>query len=631
MLAVLYGAAFIAAFNENIVNVALVDIMSEYGVSSPTAQWLVTGYMIVTAVVVTLTAFLFQRFGVRKVFFAGIAFLLVGLVVDLFANSFPLLLAGRLVQAVGTGLFIPLMMSTVLAVLPLHKLGGALALGGCMITFGPAFGPVVSGLMVTYFGWHMAFLPSAVLILLFGLAGIVLVRDFQEVRAQKLDFLSVLLVAVGLVVFIYGLSVVMSSAGLAAIMIVVGLLVLGLFVFRQLRIRQPLLDMRPILSARFWPSCILVIVAMITTFSLSVLLPLYFQGSFGMSALVAGALLLVPILMNAVTALIGGRVMDKQGAWPLIAIGFAVIVVGQCGIWWQGPELSWVGVLIAAVVVYAGVGLVFSPAQTTGLSQLTGELHPHGVGIINAFIQVAASIGPSLLIGIMSSGTESALASGGANGDESSVTDEAANALGFADSILVAAIIAVAGLLVAAVYTYYLRKHPVVEGEAQVQAPSVAAFMAKDVYSIPETATVGETIEIMVSKKTSGMPVVDKEGRVIGFISDGDVLRALSMFQQGVYNLTPGLAYFRGDQHFLARIREVLDLNVMELALREVVTADIDTSIEEVCDILGGKRIKKLPVVQDGKLVGSISRSDLVRELLGTFLQPQEPGEARGH
>lgn len=91
------------------------------------------------------------------------------------------------------------------------------------------------------------------------------------------------------------------------------------------------------------------------------------------------------------------------------------------------------------------------------------------------------------------------------------------------------------------------------------------------------------------------------------------------------------MAYFRGDQHFLARIREVLDLNVMELALREVVTTDIDTSIEEVCDILGGKRIKKLPVVQDGKLVGSISRSDLVRELLGTFLQPQEPGEARGH
>lgn len=616
MLAVLYGAAFVAAFNENVVNVALVDIMSQFGVSSTTAQWLVTGYMMVTAVVVTMTAFLLQRFGVRKMFFTGIAFLLGGLLIALFANNFALLLVGRLIQAVGTGLFIPIMMSTVLAVSPRNKLGGALALGGCMITFGPAFGPVLSGLMVTYFGWHAAFLPSAGLILIFGIAGIPLVRDYQESTRTKLDFLSVVLVALGLLVFIYGLAILMTNGLLSVILIVIGLAILGLFVYRQLHLDNPLLDMRPILSKRYWPSCLLVIVAMMTTFSLSVLLPLYFQGSFAMTALAAGALLLIPILVNAVTALIGGKVMDSRGSWPLLLIGFAVIAVGQFGIWATGRQVTWLGVLLAAVIVYAGVGLVFSPSQTTGLAGLSRDLHPHGVGIMNTFIQIAASIGPSLLVGIMSAGTTSASATG--------VSAEVANAYGFAYAILVAAIIAVAGTAIAGVYTWLLQAKPeegLTPQAAAVELPAVSDLMVRNVFSVPQTATIGEVMQLLVEKKTSGVPVVDGENRVIAYITDGDVLRSLAMYDASGYNLVPGLAYFKGDQDFLDRLNEARDLNVMEMATTEVVTTDVNSSVQDVCEILGRMHIKKLPVLQDGKLVGSISRSDLIRQLLGTFIE----------
>lgn len=616
MLAVLYGAAFVAAFNENVVNVALVDIMSQFGVSSTTAQWLVTGYMMVTAVVVTMTAFLLQRFGVRKMFFTGIAFLLGGLLIALFANNFALLLAGRLIQAVGTGLFIPIMMSTVLAVSPRNKLGGALALGGCMITFGPAFGPVLSGLMVTYFGWHAAFLPSAGLILIFGIAGIPLVRDYQESTRTKLDFLSVVLVALGLLVFIYGLAILMTNGLLSVVLIVIGLAILGLFVYRQLHLDNPLLDMRPILSKRYWPSCLLVIVAMMTTFSLSVLLPLYFQGSFAMTALAAGALLLIPILVNAVTALIGGKVMDSRGSWPLLLIGFAVIAVGQFGIWATGRQVTWLGVLLAAVIVYAGVGLVFSPSQTTGLAGLSRDLHPHGVGIMNTFIQIAASIGPSLLVGIMSAGTTSASATG--------VSAEVANAYGFAYAILVAAIIAVAGTAIAGVYTWLLQAKPeegLTPQAAAVELPAVSDLMVRNVFSVPQTATIGEVMQLLVEKKTSGVPVVDGENRVIAYITDGDVLRSLAMYDASGYNLVPGLAYFKGDQDFLDRLNEARDLNVMEMATTEVVTTDVNSSVQDVCEILGRMHIKKLPVLQDGKLVGSISRSDLIRQLLGTFIE----------
>lgn len=168
LLPVLYVAAFIAGFNENIMNVALVDIMTDFGTAAPTAQWLVTGYMMVTTVVVAISAYLYRRLGLRKLFFWAVAFLAVGSIAAVFAQSFAVLLICRLVQAVGTGIFIPAMMSTVIMVAPRRKLGFYLALGGMMITFGPAFGPVVSGLMVTVFGWHTIFLPTLAVVLILG-------------------------------------------------------------------------------------------------------------------------------------------------------------------------------------------------------------------------------------------------------------------------------------------------------------------------------------------------------------------------------------------------------------------------------------------------------------------------------
>ena len=143
LLVVLYASAFLAGFNENLVNMALMSIMGEYGVDSVAAQWLVTGYMIVATIVVMCMAFMYRRFKLRPLYFAAAAFTLVGSVMGLLATSFELLMAARLVQAAGSGIFIPLMMNTVLVVAPKHKLGTFLAIGGCVITFGPALAPKI--------------------------------------------------------------------------------------------------------------------------------------------------------------------------------------------------------------------------------------------------------------------------------------------------------------------------------------------------------------------------------------------------------------------------------------------------------------------------------------------------------
>lgn len=310
----MYVAAFVAAFNENIINVALRDIMAAFSVSATTAQWLVSGYMIVTSIFTAIMAFLSGRFSTRKLLFFACGCMVAGEVLCLVAPSFSVLLPSRILQAAGSGILFPLMMNVVLSCAPREKLGLYLSLGGACITLGPAFGPVISGLMCTLFGWRAVFVVPLVGGIVVAAAGVKLVQNVGERSNATLDILSVVLLAAGITAFVYSVGEFSTNliAGIATLF--AAIVLLGLFAARQLKLEHPVLNVRPMASVRFWPACLLVVVSMMTTFSMSVLLPLYFEGAYGMTALVAGLLILPAIACNAVTSIVGGRVMDARGA-----------------------------------------------------------------------------------------------------------------------------------------------------------------------------------------------------------------------------------------------------------------------------------------------------------------------------
>ena len=226
LLVVLYASAFLAGFNENLVNMALMSIMGEYGVDSVAAQWLVTGYMIVATIVVMCMAFMYRRFKLRPLYFAAAAFTLIGSVMGLFATSFELLMAARLVQAAGSGIFIPLMMNTVLVVAPKHKLGTFLAIGGCVITFGPALAPTVCGALVTSFGWHSVFAVPLAAMAVLALVALLVVKNMGFSPAH-LDIPSTVLSAaflcalsLGLVELTIDVPLAVGSLAAAAVLLV---------------------------------------------------------------------------------------------------------------------------------------------------------------------------------------------------------------------------------------------------------------------------------------------------------------------------------------------------------------------------------------------------------------------------
>ena len=449
-LAVMYIAAFVAAFNENIINVALNDIMGAFGVGATTAQWLVSGYMIVTSVFTAVMAYLSGRFSTRGLLFFACGCLVVGEVLCLVAPSFAVLLPSRILQAAGSGILFPLMMNVVLRCAPRERLGLFLSLGAACITLGPALGPVVSGLMCTLFGWRAIFVVPLVGGIGVALVAVRLVRNVGERSQATLDIASVALLAAGVTAFVFAVGEFSADVARAVIVLAVSFVLLGLFARRQLGLEHPVLDVRPMASARFWPACALVVVSMMTTFSMSVLLPLYFEGAYGMTALAAGLYILPAIAVNAVTSVVGGRLMDKRGPWPLLPLGFALIALGQAGVALTATSLQiWV-VVALTVVVYAGVGLVMSPSQTAGLATLPAAEQTHGTALLNTWNMIAASFGPSLFIGLLSSAAATAGASGAAA--------ELAQAIGFSAAVRVATVIAVAGFAVSIVYAFKVRK-----------------------------------------------------------------------------------------------------------------------------------------------------------------------------
>lgn len=615
LLSVLYGSAFIAGFNENLVNMALVSIMAEYGVDSVTAQWLVTGYMIVATVVVTCMAFLYRRFHVRTLFFGAAGLSIVGSAMGLVAPSFELLLVARLVQAVGTGIFIPLMMNTILVVTPKNKLGTYLSVGGCMITFGPAFAPVVCGALVTAFGWHSIFVVPIVAMAVLTVLGFFYMKNLETHEAH-LDVPSVALSAVVLTALSFGLTQLTTDGVLAAATLVLAAVAAAVFVVRQLRCAHPLIDLAPMKNRAFWPALILVTIAMMSMFSMSVLLPLYFEGAAGMTAFAAGLVILVPVLANAGATLLGGRIMDKRSEWPLLPLGFGGIAVGFIALVAVAPQLSVPAVFVAMLVMYVAVGFIFSPSQTAGLRALPPQQNPFGVALMTTFVQIAACIGPSLYIGIMSSGQAGA-AAGGASAAQ-------ATADGFALAMAVAAVIGVAGFALALAYARAARKRAAVQAvERSAQSPVqsvLASIMEADPYTLPAATPVREAMRAFVDLRVGGLPLVDEQGHPAGFVSDGDVMRYLAdkhPLITGSYSLVEAA----NSQTFDERLRELIGLPVSAIATDKLVAIEAGSSLEEVCNLLATRRLKKVPVVRDGAIVGTVNRSDVLRYAMDTCLQ----------
>lgn len=407
LVALLVASAFVVILNETIMSVALPDLMREFAVEATTAQWLTTAFLLTMAVVIPITGWLLARFPLRAVFVAAMSSFSLGTLVAATAPVFPLLVTGRVVQAVGTALMMPLLITTILNVVDEHRRGQMMGTISIVISVAPAIGPTVSGLVLDQLSWRWMFwivLPIALLSLALGSAW---VRNVTEPRDVPVDVLSVVLSALAFGGLIYGLSSLGESASGHTpvpvwVPLVIGGLALAAFVARQLRLGdRALLDLRAFRVRTFTVAVLLVGVSMMALFGTLILLPLYLQNVLGLSVLNTGLLLLPGGLTMGLLAPVVGRLFDRVGPRPLVAPGAAVLSVALWGMTTYDVGTSQATVVGLHVLMSVGLALMFTPLMTSALGSLPPLLYSHGSAIVSTLQQVAGAAGTALFVTVM--------------------------------------------------------------------------------------------------------------------------------------------------------------------------------------------------------------------------------------
>lgn len=456
----LLAAAFVAILNETTMGVAIPHLIDDLSITAVAAQWLTTAFMLTMAVVIPITGFLLQRYTTRQVFLAAMGLFSLGTLLAFVSPGFEMLLGARVVQASGTAIMMPLLMTTLMTIVPPHLRGRMMGRVSVVMALAPAIGPTVSGLLLDTVGWRWIFglvLPIALVALA---AGARWMTNLGDTRKAPIDILSVILSAFGFGGLVFGLSQIggghggdaavdsMSTVTLV-VSLAIGAVALTLFVWRQLRLQRrdaALLDLRVFRSLNFTLSITQMLIVAAAFFGAITVLPLYLQRVVGVSALETGLVVLPGALAMGLLGPVIGRIYDKYGPRVLLVPGS---IIASATLWFYTTlsEATPIPVIVVAQsVLSVGLALSFTPLFTASLGSLEPRLYSYGSAVLATIQQVAGAAGIALLITIMSSVAAGAVAEG--------VGEIAAEASGVRTAFMIAAIISTPAILIA----FFIRK-----------------------------------------------------------------------------------------------------------------------------------------------------------------------------
>lgn len=628
-------AAFLATFNETFLNVGFAPIMESLAVDVSTVQWLATAYMLGAAVMVPVSAFAYRSFPTRNLFCATTALLVLGSIIGALAPNFTVLLIGRIVQALGTGMLIPIGMNITLEIAPREKLGTYMGIMGAMTTLGPSSSVILAGLILAYLPWSALLWTFAGLSLLCLLSGAFILGDVAHLTHPRLDAASVALIGVALIGILYGISTAFSgSVVMALVAALIGAISLVLFVRRQHTLEEPLINLEPLHVKPFALGVVVNMLSLISIFAMNIIVPTFMQSVLGTPPLIASLTLFPAILCSCVISPLAGRIYDKQGPGVLLPAGFACIAVFSAATGLLIATANPVVIALVYIPVICGSALIIGPVQSFALSKLTYEQNPHGVTIMSTGFQIAGCVGSSVFTGIYAAVTAGSAASG--------LTFAAAATNGMMAAGLLVGVVGIIGLVCAFVIRH-MAAHPAsvqatsatettsweqasvdeaagTSGISLASEPVLANLMQADVFTLPTGASAADAMKLFATKGISGAPIIDEKGKLAGFVSDGDVMRNLAD-QVPAFKSAWSFMVELENADFKQTLSEVMEMPVMQMATRKVITVNLDDEMGEVARVLADNHLKKAPVMQGSTMVGIINRSSITSYAVSTFLR----------
>lgn len=399
-------ATFIVILNETIMINAIPNLMTALNISEQTAQWLSTAFMLTMAAVIPITGWFLQRVSTRSAYATAMGLFLLGTALAIAAPSFEVLLGARIIQASGTAVMMPLLMTTLMHVVPEQDRGKVMGNVTLAISVAPAMGPATAGVILNFGSWRLLFavvLPIAALITWGGMKQL---KNVGEPQVSTIDWFSVVLAAFGFGGLVYGLSRFQGgSIWLATAIVIAGLLAIAVFVFRQLslqRLGTPLMDLRTLKHRTYTIALILMSVAFMAMLGSMILLPLYLQNIRGLSALQTGLLVMPGGLAMGLLGPTVGRLFDKFGGRVLVIPGAIAITLALAGFTQVSMTMPYWQLLVLHALMMVGLAATFTPVFTLGLGAVPPHLYSHGSSILGTLQQVAAAFGTALVVTVMS-------------------------------------------------------------------------------------------------------------------------------------------------------------------------------------------------------------------------------------
>ncbi|MGO3490696.1 MAG: DHA2 family efflux MFS transporter permease subunit [Lactiplantibacillus plantarum] len=396
--------SFCGVIVETAMNITFPKLMREFALNTATVQWMTTAYLLVVAIIVPISAFLKRRFRTKTLFVTANLLFILGLVVDAAATSFPVLVTGRIIQGMGTGIALPLMFNIIIDWAPARQKGTLMGIGTLITAIAPALGPTFGGLIVSWMDWHWIFvllIPVLVISLVLGLYAIRQAQPTVKVGFDVVGWLMIVLLFVGFTIGFSKLATITTQPLIFVAWLVVGMIGLVGFVIRTRRAAQPLINLAIFTTKSYDLHLMAYFLVQICALGLAFILPNYIQLVNGKSALLAGLFVLPGAAIGAVFAPLGGRILDSLGAAKPVLTGSTILVIAMALFTVLGMHLSGGLILAIYILLMIGIGLTMGNTMTSGLQQLSAEHQADGNAVFNTMQQFAGAIGTSVVSAVI--------------------------------------------------------------------------------------------------------------------------------------------------------------------------------------------------------------------------------------
>ncbi|HDK3060684.1 TPA: DHA2 family efflux MFS transporter permease subunit [Staphylococcus aureus] len=408
ILAALLFGMFIAILNQTLLNVALPKINTEFNISASTGQWLMTGFMLVNGILIPITAYLFNKYSYRKLFLVALVLFTIGSLICAISMNFPIMMVGRVLQAIGAGVLMSLGSIVIITIYPPEKRGAAMGTMGIAMILAPAIGPTLSGYIVQNYHWNVMFYGMFIIGIIAILIGFVWFKLYQYTTNPKADIPGIIFSTIGFGALLYGFSEA-GNKGWGSVeietMFAIGIIFIILFVIRELRMKSPMLNLEVLKFPTFTLTTIINMVVMLSLYGGMILLPIYLQNLRGFSALDSGLLLLPGSLIMGLLGPFAGKLLDTIGLKPLAIFGIAVMTYATWELTKLNMDTPYMTIMGIYVLRSFGMAFIMMPMVTAAINALPGRLASHGNAFLNTMRQLAGSIGTAILVTVMTTQT----------------------------------------------------------------------------------------------------------------------------------------------------------------------------------------------------------------------------------